>query len=51
MESKLGKVLIVDDETDILQIVKYNLELNGYECTTAANGVEALEIAKNLNPI
>jgi two-component system alkaline phosphatase synthesis response regulator PhoP len=50
MVSKLGKVLIVDDEADILQIVKYNLELNGYECTTAANGVEALEVAKKFKP-
>ncbi|MBK7691874.1 MAG: response regulator transcription factor [Bacteroidetes bacterium] len=42
MEKKLGKVLVVDDEKDILQIVKYNLELHGYEVETAENGVDAI---------
>lgn len=50
MEKKLGKVLIVDDERDILQIVKYNLELHGYEVETAENGVEAIEKNKFFRP-
>lgn len=50
MDKKLGKVLVVDDEKDIIQIVQYNLELNGYEVQVAENGVEALEKAKLFKP-
>ena len=50
MEKKLGKVLVVDDEKDILQIVKYNLELHGYEVDTAENGVDAISKLKTYKP-
>jgi two-component system alkaline phosphatase synthesis response regulator PhoP len=50
MEKKLGKVLVVDDEKDILQIVKYNLELHGYEVETAENGVDAIDRNKSFRP-
>jgi Response regulators consisting of a CheY-like receiver domain and a winged-helix DNA-binding domain len=50
MEKKAGKVLVVDDEKDILHIVKYNLELHGYEVETAENGIEALEKNKTFRP-
>ncbi len=50
MEKKLGKVLVVDDEQDIVQIIKYNLEANGYDVQTASNGVDALEVAKKFKP-
>jgi two-component system alkaline phosphatase synthesis response regulator PhoP len=50
MEKKLGKVLVVDDEKDILQIVKYNLELHGYEVETAENGVDAIAKLKTYKP-
>ncbi len=50
MEKKLGKILVVDDEKDILQIVKYNLELHGYEVETAENGVDALDKLKTFQP-
>jgi two-component system alkaline phosphatase synthesis response regulator PhoP len=50
MEKKLGKVLVVDDEQDIVQIIKYNLEANGYEVQTASNGVDALETAAKFKP-
>ncbi len=50
MEKKLGKVLVVDDEKDILQIVKYNLELHGYEVETAENGVDAITKVKSGKP-
>lgn len=50
MEKKLGRVLVVDDERDILQIVKYNLELHGYEVDTAEHGVDALEKLKTFKP-
>ncbi len=39
----MSKILLVDDEPDILEFLKYNLELEGYEITTALNGKEALE--------
>jgi two-component system alkaline phosphatase synthesis response regulator PhoP len=50
MQSKLGKILVVDDEKDIIQIVKYNLELNGYEVEIAENGVDAISKAKSFKP-
>lgn len=50
MEKKLGKILVVDDEKDIIQIVKYNLELNGYEVDIAENGVDAISKAKSFKP-
>lgn len=43
MESKHKKVLIVDDEPDILEIISYNLVKEGYEILTAKNGIEALD--------
>lgn len=38
-------ILIVDDEEDILRLLRYNLEKEGYRVRTAANGIEALNIA------
>jgi two-component system alkaline phosphatase synthesis response regulator PhoP len=40
------KILLVDDEPDILEIVGYNLKNEGYTIFTAKNGVEALKVAK-----
>ena len=45
MEPKHRKVLIADDEPDIVEILKYNLEKEGYEVTTAKDGDEALHKA------
>ncbi len=42
MESKGRRVLIADDEPDILEILKYNLEKEGYIVVTAKDGDEAL---------
>lgn len=39
------RILLVDDETDILEFVSYNLQKAGYEVYTAQNGKEALEAA------
>ena len=50
MEKKIGKILVVDDEKDIIQIVKYNLELNGYEVEIAENGVDAIIKSKSFKP-
>lgn len=44
------KVLVVDDEPDILELLVYNLEKEGYEVETAANGIEAIEVAKRFLP-
>lgn len=50
METKSRKVLIADDEPDILEILKYNLANEGYEVITAKDGDEALEKARRTQP-
>jgi len=50
METKARKVLIADDEPDILEILKYNLSNEGYEVITAKDGDEALEKARRTKP-
>lgn len=50
MEPKGRKVLIADDEPDILEILKYNLEKEGYTVATAKDGDEALDKAKHTQP-
>ena len=47
---KNEKILIVDDEADILEIVGYNLKKEGFEVFTAANGKRAIEIAIEEKP-
>ncbi len=44
------KILLVDDETDVLDFMKYNLEKEGFWVYTAHNGVEAIQMAKKMNP-
>lgn len=50
MKKKDIKLLLVDDEPDIIEIVSYNLQNEGYQIFTATNGVEAIEMAKKVNP-
>ena len=50
MKKKDIKILLVDDEPDILEIVGYNLSSEGYEIFTASNGVEAVAKAKKKEP-
>jgi two-component system, OmpR family, alkaline phosphatase synthesis response regulator PhoP len=45
-----NKVLVVDDEEPILELLQYNLEKEGYEVKTAANGIKAIEVAKTFQP-
>ena len=44
------KILLVDDEPDILETVRFRLELEGYEVVTAANGLEGLGAVMSQNP-
>lgn len=44
------KILLVDDEQDILEILSYNLQKEGYEVHTANNGNEGIELAKSIVP-
>lgn len=48
--SNVKKILIADDEPDILEIIQFNLQSEGYEVVTAKNGDEAVEAAKRHNP-
>lgn len=49
MEDKI-KILLVDDEQDILDFLSYNLSKEGYEVLTASNGNDAITIAKKHIP-
>lgn len=44
------KVLVVDDEPDILRILTYNLEKEGYQVFTASDGAEGIRIAEKEHP-
>ena len=44
------RILLVDDEADILEFISYNLIKEGYEVYTATNGVQALEKAREVHP-
>ena len=44
------KVLIVDDEKAIVDILKYNLEKNGFETLEAYDGKQALDLARKQDP-
>ena len=50
MKKKDIKILLVDDEPDILEIVGYNLSQEGYQISTAINGKEAVAKAKKVLP-
>ena len=50
MKKRDIKILLVDDEPDILEIVGYNLSSEGYQILTAENGVEAVKMAKKEKP-
>lgn len=50
MKKKDIKILLVDDEPDILEIVGYNLTSEGYQVITAENGSEAVKKAKKELP-
>jgi len=50
METEKHKILLVDDEKDILEFLGYNLKKEGYEVLTARNGSDAIKLAKSEKP-
>lgn len=49
-ETKIRTILIADDEPDILEIIHFNLQSEGYRLVNAKNGNEAIELAKLHKP-
>jgi two-component system alkaline phosphatase synthesis response regulator PhoP len=49
METKGKKILVADDEKDILEIISYNLLNEGYDVYTAKDGNEALNLARKIH--
>jgi len=50
MKNETIKILLVDDEPDILEIVGYHLKKEGYQVFKATNGIEAVSNAKDVEP-
>ena len=50
MSNTTYKILLVDDEPDILEFLRYNLKKEGYQVVVASNGKEAIQIAKKEKP-
>lgn len=50
MDDTIFKILLVDDEEDILEFISYNLAKEGYKVYTAKNGLEALKVAEKTIP-
>ncbi len=50
MSKKAHRVLVVDDEADIQELLKYNLTKEGFEVKTASDGIKAMEVAKQFLP-
>ena len=44
------KILLVDDDPDIIELLSYNLKKEGYETASALDGIEAVEVAKTFKP-
>jgi two-component system alkaline phosphatase synthesis response regulator PhoP len=50
MSKNSRKILVVDDEADIVELLSYNLEKEGYQVQSARDGRSAIEIAKEFKP-
>ena len=50
IQNRRFRILLVDDEPDILEFMHYNLKKEGYQVYTAKNGKEAVKAARQLNP-
>lgn len=44
------KILLVDDDPDIIELLEYNLKKEGYETASAIDGIQAVEVAKTFKP-
>ena len=51
MSASLGRVLVVDDDDVIRQLIRINLELEGFEVTSAVDGQDCLDKAAAVNPV
>jgi len=47
---RLGRVLLVEDERDVAELIRYNLVSEGYEVVMATNGTDALRLARESRP-
>ncbi|WP_234736490.1 response regulator transcription factor [Tellurirhabdus bombi] len=47
---QLHRILVVDDDPDIVELLQYNLEKEGYDVRTAPDGRKAVETARNFSP-
>ncbi len=45
-----AKILLVDDDPDIIELLEYNLTKEGYDIASAADGLQALEVVKKFKP-
>lgn len=50
MDNTQFKILLVDDEPDILEFVSFNLKKEGYQVFTSSNGKKAIEMAREIHP-
>ena len=46
----MSRILVVDDEKNILELIRFNLEREGYEVLTAPDGIQGLELARKESP-
>ena len=50
MEATRKKILAIDDEAEILEMLRESLEAEGYDVCTARDGIEGLEVAQKFKP-
>ena len=50
MKTKKFKILLVDDEPDLIEIISYSLKNANYDVYSASNGLEAIKVAKSIKP-
>lgn len=50
MKESSTKVLVVDDEPNIVELLTVSLKFQGFEVATATSGVDALEVAQDFQP-
>jgi len=50
MSTVKQKILIIDDEPDILELIEYNLKKEGYQVYLASNGQDGITLAKKVHP-